>query len=100
MVLDLYVAFKHGAAMHLISDEVGKNPRELAQFIADRRLTIWYSTPSSLSLLAQYGQLQTRDYRSLRIVLFAGEVFPVKHLRDMTRLGLAGLLQSLWPDRE
>ena len=85
-VLDLYVAFKHGAALHLISDEVGKNPRELAQFIADRRLTIWYSTPSSLSLLRSTGQLQTRDYRSLRIVLFAGEVFPVKHLRDLTRL--------------
>lgn len=85
-VLDIYVAIKHGAALHLISDEVGKNPRELADFIAERQLTVWYSTPSSLSLLAQFGQLQTRDYRSLRLVLFAGEVFPVKHLRDLTRI--------------
>ncbi|HUE86417.1 MAG TPA: amino acid adenylation domain-containing protein [Vicinamibacterales bacterium] len=85
-VLDIYVAIKHGAELHLISEDVGKNPRELAQFIADRALTIWYSTPSSLSLLAQYGNLASRDYRALRIVLFAGEVFPVKHLRDLTRL--------------
>jgi amino acid adenylation domain-containing protein len=85
-VLDIYVAIKHGAALHLISEEVGKNPRELAGFIADRRLTVWYSTPSSLSLLAQFGQLGTRDYSALRLVLFAGEVFPVKHLRDLTRL--------------
>jgi acyl-coenzyme A synthetase/AMP-(fatty) acid ligase len=85
-VLDVYVALKHGATLHLISDEVGKNPRELAQFVAERRLTVWYSTPSSLSLLAQYGSLPSRDYTSLRLVLFAGEVFPVKHLRDLTRL--------------
>jgi amino acid adenylation domain-containing protein len=87
-VLDIYVAIKHGAELHLISEDVGKNPRELAQFIADRGLTIWYSTPSSLSLLAQYGDLQSRDYRTLRTVLFAGEVFPVKHLRDLT---------TIWP---
>jgi amino acid adenylation domain-containing protein len=85
-VLDIYVAIKHGAELHLISEEVGKNPRELAQLVAERRLTIWYSTPSSLSLLAQFGSLPSRDYSSLRIVLFAGEVFPVKHLRDLTRL--------------
>jgi amino acid adenylation domain-containing protein len=87
-VLDLYVSLQCGAELHLISDEVGKSPRELAAFIADRRLTVWYSTPSILSLLAQYGQLATRDYGALRLALFAGELFPVKHLRT---------LAALWP---
>jgi amino acid adenylation domain-containing protein len=85
-VLDLYVSVKHGAALYLISEELGKNPKELARFISDNRLTVWYSTPSILSLLAQFGDLSARNYSALRLVLFAGEVFPVKHLRDTKKL--------------
>ena len=84
-VLDVYVSLKHGAQLHLISEEVGKNPKELARFIEERQLTIWYSTPSILTLLLQFGGLHAGHGSSLRIVLFAGEVFPVKHLRDLQR---------------
>lgn len=87
-ILDIYVPIKHGASVHLIPDDLGKNPKDLARFIAERRITVWYSTPSILALLAQFGDLGRYDYASLRLVLFAGEVFPVKQLR---------LLTSLWP---
>ena len=40
----------------------------------------------SSSLLAQFGKLSQQDYSQLRIVLFAGEVFPVKHLRSLQQL--------------
>lgn len=82
-ILDLYVPLKHGASVHLIDDETGKNPKELANFIAQRQLTVWYSTPSILHLLATFGNLSRFDYFKLRMVLFAGEVFPVKHLRQL-----------------
>jgi acyl-coenzyme A synthetase/AMP-(fatty) acid ligase len=84
-ILDLYAAIKHGAAVYLISEELGKNPKELARFIAANQLTVWYSTPSILTLLVQFGALDTHDASSLRLVLFAGEVFPVKHLRSVQR---------------
>ena len=84
-VLDIYLAVKHGACLYLISEELGKNPKELARFISANRLTIWYSTPSILTLLLQFGNLGTLDTSSLRIVLFAGEVFPVKHLRELVK---------------
>ena len=84
-VLDIYVAIKHGATLYLISEDLGKNPKELAHFVAANRLTVWYSTPSILTLLYQYGNLAAHDMTSLRIVLFAGEVFPVKHLREVKR---------------
>lgn len=84
-ILDIYLSVKHGATLFLISDELGKNPQELAAFIASNRLTVWYSTPAILSLLAEFGRLQNFDFSPLRLVLFAGEVFPVKHLRSITR---------------
>ena len=84
-ILDLYVPLKHAATVVLIDAERGKEPVGLAALIAERRLTIWYSTPTILTLLAQYGRMERHDYSALRFVLFAGEVFPVKHLRDVTR---------------
>jgi amino acid adenylation domain-containing protein len=85
-VLDIYLAVRHGAELHLVSEELGKNPKDLARFIAARRISIWYSTPSILRLLVEHGHLPTCDCSSLRLVLFAGEVFPVKHLRHLRRL--------------
>jgi amino acid adenylation domain-containing protein len=82
-VLDLYVSLKHGAALYLVSEHLGKTPQDLAAFIASNQLTMWYSTPSILSLLAQFGGLDRLDCSSLRVVQFAGEVFPVKHLRSI-----------------
>jgi amino acid adenylation domain-containing protein len=82
-ILDLHVPLKHGATLVLIADEIGKDPQHLAPLIAGQRITIWYSAPSILSLLAQYGHLESHDCSALRLVLFAGEVFPVKHLRTL-----------------
>ncbi len=84
-VLDIYVPIKHGATVFLISEELGKNPKDLARFIASNRLTVWYSTPSILMLLVQFANLDAREVPDLRLVLFAGEVFPVKHLREVQR---------------
>ncbi|HEX4935409.1 MAG TPA: amino acid adenylation domain-containing protein [Gemmatimonadaceae bacterium] len=80
-VLDLYVSLGHGARLVLIGEELGKEPLALGRLIAERRISIWYSTPSILSLLEQYGQLEKLDLTTLRAVLFAGEVFPIPRLR-------------------
>jgi acyl-coenzyme A synthetase/AMP-(fatty) acid ligase len=85
-ILDLYLSIKHGATVVLIGEEVGKQPLLLAALIAEQRLTVWYSTPSILYLLAKFGRLARFDHSSLRLVLFAGEVFPIKHLRALKAL--------------
>jgi amino acid adenylation domain-containing protein len=85
-VFDIYVSLKHRAQVHLIAENVGQEPRSLARFIAERRLTVWYSAPSILALMAQFGNLERVDATSLRLVLFAGEVFPVRHLRRLVEL--------------
>lgn len=85
-ILDLYVPLKHGATLVLIAEDTGKEPQRLAPLIAESRISVWYSAPSILSLLTQYGNLDRHDYSALRLVLFAGEVFPVKHLRALQSL--------------
>jgi amino acid adenylation domain-containing protein len=89
-ILDLYVPLEVGACVVLVGEALGKDPRQLAPYIANKRITVWYSVPSILALLAQHGQLASRDYAALRTVLFAGEVFPIKHLRALV---------DLWPGK-
>lgn len=86
-ILDLYVSIKHGATLVLIDETTAKQPAQLAAFIAERRISIWYSAPSILSLMVEFGDMSPHDYTALRLALFAGEVFPVKYLR---------LLKQVW----
>jgi amino acid adenylation domain-containing protein len=83
-ILDIHVPLKHGATLVLVGEDIGKEPEHLAGLIAEQRISVWYSAPSILGLLAQFGKLDRRDYSALRLVLFAGEVFAVKHLRALT----------------
>ncbi|HTE44353.1 MAG TPA: amino acid adenylation domain-containing protein [Gemmatimonadaceae bacterium] len=76
-ILDVYLPIKHGARLVLIGESLGKEPLALARVIAEKRISMWYSVPSILSLLAQYGKLDRYDFSALRVVNFAGEVFPV-----------------------
>jgi acyl-coenzyme A synthetase/AMP-(fatty) acid ligase len=99
-ILDIYVPIKHGARVDLIPDELGKSPRDLAKFIATRQITVWYSTPAILSLLAEFGQLSLLDCSSLRLVLFAGEVFPVKQLRKLVTKWPSPLYYNLYGPTE
>ena len=87
-ILDVHVPIKHGATLVIVSHDRGREPVGLARLMHERRLTIWYSAPSILTLLAQQGNLEQYDWSSLRTILFAGEVFPIKHFR---------LLKSLIP---
>lgn len=87
-ILDIYVAIAHGATLVLIGEESSKQPVALARLIAARQISIWYSTPSVLRFLVEYGRLNEVDCSALRLVLFAGEVFPIKHLRA---------LKAAWP---
>ncbi len=87
-ILDLFLSIKHGATLVLIGDDAAKQPLRLGPLIAEQRITIWYSTPSILRLLTEFGRLNQLEFPALRLVLFAGEVFPVKHLRA---------LKQAWP---
>lgn len=82
-VLDIFLAIRSGGTLVLISPDVGKEPVGLARLISTARISVWYSAPSILGLMAQYGRLEDHDYSHLRLVLFAGEVFPIRRLRSL-----------------
>ena len=50
-----------------------------------------------MSLLAQFGKIPEHDYSSLRIVFFAGEVFPIEPLKRLHQLWLGSTLWNQGP---
>jgi acyl-coenzyme A synthetase/AMP-(fatty) acid ligase len=73
----------------LVGESLGKDPKHLGDFLAEKRIDVWYSAPSILSLLADYGRIDRPDFPAPRLVLFAGEVFPARPLKK---------LRALWPE--
>lgn len=97
-VFDIFVALRAGATVVLVPDQVALFPTELARWIYDERISIWYSVPSALTKLLLHGGLDRYHYEQLRTVLFAGEVFPVKYLREvMSRFPRAAFFNLYGP---
>jgi amino acid adenylation domain-containing protein len=81
-VLDLYLTALGGACVVPVPDEDAFFGVSLARFIEDERITVWYSVPSALTMLTR-AVTDGRSLAALRTVIFAGEVFPTKHLRQL-----------------
>jgi amino acid adenylation domain-containing protein len=99
-ILDIYVAAMAGAAMVVVPHDASLFPRKLAAFVEEHAITIWYSVPSILTMLALHGNLAPGRLPSLRHVIFAGEVFPTKHLRTFMRLLPHAALTNLYGPTE
>ncbi|MGW2783621.1 amino acid adenylation domain-containing protein [Streptomyces populi] len=85
-VLDLYVAFRAGASVHLVPSEMAYAPKQLCAFLRTERITVWYSVPSVLILMIRDGDLcEGARPPWLRVLLFAGEPFAVDYLALLHR---------------
>jgi amino acid adenylation domain-containing protein len=80
-VFDIFTAIKRGASVVLTPEHFGAFPIRLAEYIETKGVTVWNSVPSVLVLLAEKGAIERFSFQSLRLVLFAGEIFPPKYLR-------------------
>ncbi len=77
---DLYTTLEGGGTVLLVPEEIALFPASLATFLEASRATITYMVPSALTGMLLRGDLAQRDLGSLRLLLFAGEVFPAIYL--------------------
>jgi len=99
-VFDVYNAIEAGACTYMIPEDVQLFPASLGRFIADWQISIWYSVPSALVFLILHGRLSSLDLSRLRVVLFAGEVFPMKYLRQLAEIVPHAELYNLYGPTE
>ncbi len=80
-VFDLWATLARGASLVIVDEATVLSGPRMLDRIASQAITVWYSVPSALVLMLDHGGLEGRGAPSLRVVFFAGEVFPIKHLR-------------------
>jgi len=78
---DLWASFTRGATVVIVDEATVTSGRRMLDRLRDGRVTVSYCVPSALMLMLETGGLEERGAPLLREVLFAGEVFPLKHLR-------------------
>lgn len=98
-VFDVYNAIEAGATVYLVTEDISLFAPTLADFIVSQGITVWYSVPSALTLLLLHTNLNSAKVR-LRTILFAGEVFPMKYLRELAQLLPNAQLYNLYGPTE
>jgi amino acid adenylation domain-containing protein len=82
-VFDVFCAIKTGGCVVLLTETEIAFPVAVVNALQRHKITIWNSVPSALIQLVQRASLETSALSSLRLVLFAGELFPAKFLRAL-----------------
>jgi amino acid adenylation domain-containing protein len=80
-MFDIFVGIHKGATIVIVPDAMSVFPVKMAEYIDNKKITVWNSVSSVLSMLASRCHFENLRFDSLRLVLFSGEVLPIKHLR-------------------
>ncbi len=83
---ELYAGPLVGARVILVAETLLRFPASIAELVEREQASIWYSVPTILRQLLDRGGLTDTTLRSLRWVLFGGEIFPANELRALMAL--------------
>jgi len=85
-IFDIFTSIRAGATIFPVPEEFSIFPRRLIHFLQQNKITVWYSVPSVLTHMIVHGNMKSHSFPDMRLILFAGEVFPVKYLRELMEI--------------
>jgi amino acid adenylation domain-containing protein len=84
-ISDLWAALASGSTVRLLTATEAMVAPYLVRVLDEWAISVWYSVPSILIAMLESGGLESRVPAQLRLLLFAGEVFPTPQLRRLRR---------------
>lgn len=78
---DIFVSVSVGASLGVFSRNVILKPKEFLNLINKYKLSCLYTGPTILVFLAQLNKLDLINHSDIKTIMWAADVFPVKHLR-------------------
>lgn len=82
-VFDLYGAFLVRGQVVTVPHESAYLPDRLVDLCRSHAVNVWYSVPTALTLMLRHAAFTSEEIPSLRAIVFAGEVFPIKGVRAL-----------------
>lgn len=84
-VCDLYASLGSGAQVRLFNSTEAMIAPHLVRAMSEDGITVWYSVPSILMSMLETGGLAGTRPERLRLLFFAGEVFPTPQLKRLLK---------------
>lgn len=84
-VKDIYSALKTGAQLLIVPRELFSAPVQLTDFLCDNNATVMIWAVSALCLITTFHCLDYRTPKTVRKILFSGEVMPLRALREFKK---------------
>ena len=79
---DLYCAFRTGATLHLVHEDLNVVLPQLVNWLSARQITTFFCVPSVLTMLLRSRRLKSDSFPGMRHIIAAGEVLPRDILAD------------------
>lgn len=86
-VHDIFVCWRHFGCLVPVPDKIMFSP---AKFINEKKIQIWFSVPSQVSLIDRLGLLNAGSFPYIRKSLFCGEALPL----DLAKKWMAAAIHS------
>ena len=96
-VFDMFMAWNAGAALYVIPAGQLMGP---AKFIKDKRLTSWFSVPSTAAFMQRMRMLVPAAFPELRLSLFCGEPLPLASARAWQAAAPNSIVDNLYGPTE
>ena len=96
-VHDMFVCWERGACLYCVPDRSVMAP---TKFIREHQLTMWFSVPSVIGLLAKMRLLSPDCFPSLRCSLFCGEPFSATYARLWQQAAPNYIVENLYGPTE
>ncbi len=84
-VKDIYSCIKTGAELVVVPRRMFSAPAELMDFLCDNNVTVMIWAVSALSLLSTFHVFEYREFKTVRKILFSGEVMPERVLKNFRK---------------
>ena len=97
---DIFATLIAGATIYLIPEEHKLFPSVLAGYLQKQHITVIYMVPTALMGLVNQGNWQQSYASSLRLILFAGEPFPIHDLKQLRSLYPQARMANLYGPTE
>lgn len=81
-VFDIFAALYTGCKTVIIPEVLFMYPEKLFDFLEDEKITVIFWVPTVMISVANSGILTEKKLSALKLVLFAGEVMPIKQLNE------------------
>jgi amino acid adenylation domain-containing protein len=96
-VHDLFLSWSSGACLCIPSDE---SMLSIAQYIREKKITVWFSVPSVAILLSKMRLLKKESFSTLKYSLFCGEALSEKTAEEWQNAAPSSTLVNLYGPTE